>query len=107
IPPAPEPGEIGNLNVANIDAKPVEPQTAPEVDGNENEGQTVTKPVEEEAAEAAGSKSEHAPDNDIQPEDPEPETELTEEELKALQGPTEEDVTPIGEKIAKKTEGKL
>jgi hypothetical protein len=69
---------------------------------------------QEAAAEAAGSKSERTPDNDLQPQTEAPEDgegeELSDEEKAVLEVsstvPSEEDKTPIGDKIARKTSKK-
>lgn len=160
LPPPPvAPGEIGSLNVQNIQAHPPTnepvpppapdepldpPQTAPapvldneiftydgksysrarDVEGNLNYsagGQNISSdeynmargqamPEEEIAANAGTSKSEHAPNNDLQPQNPATDDgQLSQEEKDQLlnpAGPSEADKTSIGTSIAKKTKGK-
>lgn len=131
LPPAPvAPGEIGQLNIPNVDAKVPQVTDPPAVPQTDEEKQLADALVdaanatadgdgvdsdqasasEEDAAQAAGSKSERTPDDGVQSEDASDEgsEELSEEEAAAKAAleapsskPTQDDITPVGTKAAR------
>lgn len=89
LPAVADPGEIGQLNVPTVAPQPTTDE-AP-----------VDQVTEDQAAAAAGSPSERTADDDVQPEDTAP----VDEPVPA--GPSQADITPVGQSISRKTGGDL